>query len=162
MDAKLLDALNKQIGVELYAEATYKSIRYWAGLVGWKGLRKWAKRAQHGEHDDAHEFADIIIDSEEMPVIPQVPAPASSFSSLPDALSYASELERTNLQNIKNLHDLAVKVGDTVVVVFLEGMLTEQQESVHDTNKWSTKGTSAGKDPSALEMLDRQLGKGFI
>ena len=162
MDEKLLAALNRQIGVELGAEATYKSARYWADAAGWKGLSKWSKRAHKSEHDDAAEIMDAIVDSGEFPSIPAVAAPESKFTGLADVLNYAAELEVTNLGNIQALHDLAVKVGDVVVTVFLEGMLIEQRESVTETAKWAKKGQAAGTDPAALELLDRKLGRGKV
>ena len=157
MDKNLLAALDVQVGVEHYAEASYRNMRFWAKAAGWRGFAKWCERAQHGEHDDGHSLLSLAVRCGEFPAIPSMTAPESKYKGLADALGFVAGLEATNFTNLSKLHDLAVKVGDVVVTVHLEEMLTEQQESKTKTALLKARADEAGSDPAALRMLDKYL-----
>ncbi|MEO6446098.1 MAG: ferritin [Gemmatimonadaceae bacterium] len=123
-------AMSEQIGNELAASNQYVAIAVYFDGDGLPGLAKHFYRQASEERTHAMRFVKLLVDSGGSPVIPEIPAPRTAFSSAEDAVRLSLDSEMRVTKQINALVDLAIKESDHLSKNALEWFVNEQREEV--------------------------------
>lgn len=152
------DAINDQIGNEVYSAFLYLSMSGYFESVNLPGFARWM-RVQYGEElEHALKFFDFVNDREGRVVLKAIGQPPSDFQSPLDAFQQALEHEREVTGMINQLYALALKENDYPAQVLLQWFISEQVEEEKNASNIVEQLKMIGNNGSALLILDRELG----
>jgi ferritin len=153
--AKVIDAVNQQVGMEFAASLQYDAIGSHFAAESLPKLAAHFFRQATEERDHAHRFMKFVIDAGGRVLIPAIPAPVAHFAFAKDAvkLSYEQEIEVTRAINA--LADLAQQENDHITKNFLQWFLNEQLEEVSSMDQLLKIVERAGE--GGLLMVEQYL-----
>ncbi len=125
---KLNDAINTQIGEELFASNGYANMAAYFDSVGLARLSQMYFAQSEEEREHALKFVHYLVEVEGDVAIPAVKAPTSQFSSVKAALEAAMAWEKDVTGRINDLMDLAIEEKDYATQDFLRWYVSEQVE----------------------------------
>lgn len=125
---KLNDAINTQIGEELYASNGYANMAAYFDSVGLSRLSAMYFGQSEEEREHALKFVHYLMEVEGEVAIPAVQAATSQFESVKAALEAAMAWEKDVTERINRLMDLAIEEKDYATQDFLRWYVTEQVE----------------------------------
>lgn len=155
----LQDALNAQIGHELYSSYLYLSMAAYTDAKNLPGFSHWMLLQADEERGHAMRFYNFIQDKGGRVLLPAIKQPPHEFDS-PLALFeqvLGHEQEVTSL--IEQLYRKARSEQDHATEVFLEGLITEQVEEERTASQILETLRMAGDSSVALLLVDRELGQ---
>lgn len=158
MDARLLEALNRQIREEFFSAYLYLAMAGDMDGRGLKGFARWLEVQAREEVEHAMKFFHFLLERGEKPVLEAIPAPEVSWSSPLEAFRKAHEHEKYISSRIHSLVDLAREVGDKPAENFLQWFVEEQVEEEALTGEVVARLELAGDHGPALLMMDREMG----
>ena len=127
---KLAGAINKEIGLELYASNQYLNMAaYFEGLALKKLAKMFYKQADE-ERAHALKFAKYVVEAGGALAVPAVAAPKATFKSVEEAIKLSLEWELDVTRNCNALMALAIEEKDYAAQDFLRWFVTEQIEEV--------------------------------
>ena len=125
---KLNDAINTQIGEELFASNGYANMAAYFDSLGLSRLSGLYFAQSEEERQHAFKFVHYLMEVEGEVAIPAVKAGYVQFTSVKDALESAMTWEKDVTERINRLMDLAVEEKDYATQDFLRWYITEQVE----------------------------------
>ena len=125
---KLNDAINTQIGEELFASNGYANMAAYFDSVGLARLSQLYFAQSEEEREHALKFVHYLMEVEGDVAIPAVEAPTSQFASVKAALEAAMAWEKDVTGRINHLMDLAIEEKDYATQDFLRWYVSEQVE----------------------------------
>jgi ferritin len=125
---KLNDAINTQIGEELYASNGYANMAAYFNSLGLSRLSGMYFGQSAEEREHAFKFVRYLMEVEGEVAIPAIQAATSQFTSVKDALESAMAWEKDVTERINRLMDLAVEEKDYATQDFLRWYVSEQVE----------------------------------
>jgi bacterioferritin B len=125
---KLNDAINTQIGEELFASNGYANMAAYFANLGLLRLSGLYFKQSEEEREHALKFVHYLMDVDGEVAIPAIEAATSKFSSLKAALEAAMTWEKDVTERINRLMDLAIAEKDYATQDFLRWYVTEQVE----------------------------------
>ena len=151
-------ALNEQINAEWYSSYLYYAMSAWFESEDLPGFATWMKVQAAEEHGHAMRFFDFVHERGGRVTLKAIAAPPTKWS---DALAAFTEVRKheahvTGL--IDGLVELAGKEKDNASFQFLQWFVAEQVEEEKQTDDLVQILTMIGADPTAVFMLDRELG----
>src|ERR687886_545449 len=152
------DAINDQIGKEVYSAYLYLSISGYFESINLPGFARWMRIQYQEELQHALKFFDFINDREGRVALKAIPAPPGDFQSPLDAFQQALEHERAVTGMINQLYSLALRENDYPAQVLLQWFISEQVEEEKNASNIVEQLKMAGDSGSALLILDRELG----
>lgn len=158
MNPELEAALNVQLGGELYSSHLYLSMSAYCESVNMPGAAHWFRLQADEERMHALKFFTFLTDRGARVTLGAIEAPATEFASLLDAFQRALNQEREVSAAIDRLYAMAVAQGDYASQAFLQWFVEEQVEEEKQTDDLVQTLTMIGADPTAVFMLDRELG----
>lgn len=125
---KLNDAINTQIGEELYASNGYANMAAYFNSLGLARLSELYFKQSEEEREHALKFVHYLMEVEGDIAIPAVKATTNQFESVKAALESAMAWEKDVTERINRLMDLAIEEKDYATQDFLRWYVTEQVE----------------------------------
>jgi ferritin len=125
---KLNDAINTQIGEELFASNGYANMAAYFDSIGLVRLSQMYFKQSEEEREHALKFVHFLMEVEGNVAIPAVEAPTSQFASVKAALEAAMTWEKDVTGRINHLMDLAIEEKDYATQDFLRWYVSEQVE----------------------------------
>ena len=125
---KLNDAINTQIGEELYASNGYANMAAYFDSLGLSRLSAMYFAQSEEEREHALKFVRYLMEVEGEVAIPAIQAATSQFDSVKTALESAMVWEKDVTERINRLMDLAIEEKDYATQDFLRWYVTEQVE----------------------------------
>ena len=150
---KILDALNKQVGIEYEASIKYDSIAAYFTREDLPQLAKFFFKQSTEEREHAHKLVKFILDRDGEVRIPAIPASPFAFGSPTKAVLVAQESEQKVSASIHKLYELSLKEGDHATSVMLQWFITEQVEE-EATIKQMVKFVQRGKESGMMAVED--------
>ena len=129
-NAKLIDALNTQVGNELGASNQYLAIASYFERESLVELSRFFFRQSDEERAHALKFVKFINEIEGELAISEIPNQRSNFGSAAEAVELALGWEKTVTQQIYALCDIAKADSNYIAMRFLDWFVTEQLEEV--------------------------------
>jgi ferritin len=151
-------ALNEQIKNEFYSAYLYLSMSAYFEAENWPGFAHWTRRQYEEETGHGLKIVDHVVDRDGRVLLQTIDAPPSNFSSPLAIFEQALAHERSVTQMIQDLYKLAQRENDYPAQVMLQWFISEQVEEEKAVTQIVEDLKRAGKDNTALLMLDRQLG----
>ena len=128
LSKKLNDAINTQIGEELYASNGYANMAAYFDSLGLSRLSAMYFEQSEEEREHALKFVHYLMEVEGEVAIPAIKAATSQFASVKAALEAAMTWEQDVTERINRLMDLAIEEKDYATQDFLRWYVTEQVE----------------------------------
>ena len=158
MSEKLAVAFSDQVTMELSSSVAYLQMSAWFESIDLPGMASWMRIQSEEERQHALRFMDFVLDRGNLLVIGERKKPKSEFDSPKAAFEAALAQEQSTTHSIRNLYLQASDEKDVESYPLLDWFLTEQVEEESTVQKVLGQLGHAGKDGSALLMLDRELG----
>lgn len=158
LSSRLQEALNAQIGHELYSAHLYLSMAAYFESLTLPGFAHWMRVQHQEETGHALKLFDFVNDRRGRVVLGAIEAPPVDFQSPLDAMEKALEHERKVTSLIHNLYRQAVEESDYAaqnLLFWFAGEQVEEEKSVSDIvdQLKLIKGDGTG-----LLVLDARLG----
>ena len=130
LDNIMLQALNEQLNVERFNQASYDMLAASLDVAYWPGSSAWMKTQAQEEATHADKVAAYIVDRGNVPQFTDiVPIPMIDTADLTNAFVEALKVEQANTERIKMLYHLAEEQADPQTCQFLHWFLAEQTEA---------------------------------
>jgi ferritin len=158
MSEKLAKAFSEQVTMELSSSVAYLQMSAWFDSIDLPGMASWMRIQSEEERQHALRFMDFVLDRGNKLVIGERKKPKAEFESPKGVFEAALAQEQTTTTSIRDLYLRASEEKDVESYPLLDWFLTEQVEEESTVQKILGQLGHAGKDGSALLMLDRELG----
>ncbi len=156
MKGAVRDAIEAQIGRELYSSYVYLSMVASFETANLPGFAHWMRRQSREELEHALKFFDFLLDRGEEVRLPAIEAPPHAFRSPLDTFEQALENEKEITRHINELYELSTREHDYPAQVLLNWFVTEQVEEEKSALEIVERLRMAGEDGAALLLLDRE------
>lgn len=155
---KIEAAINKQINHELVAAYSYLAISAWFEQQNFAGFAKWFAMQRQEELDHAQRLFGYLLDRGGRIALDALPKPKAAFATALAAFKASFEMEKANTRAINALYQLAKAEDDFATLSHLQWFLDEQVEEEKTVSEAIALLELAGKDSSALLMLNEKFG----
>jgi ferritin len=159
LNAKVQDALNKQINAELSSAYLYASMAAYFEAENLKGMAGWMRVQVKEEIGHAMKIFDFINDRNGRVTLTQLDAPKIQWDSPLDAFEGAYKHECTISRMIHELLGLATAEKDHAAATFLLWFVNEQVEEEASVQHIVDQLKLVGDQGMALYLLDKELGE---
>src|SRR5919205_2557772 len=113
------EAMNKQIGNELFSAYQYLSMSAYCEAENLPGFAQWMRTQSREETEHAMKFYDYILERNGRVVLRGIDGPVVEFGSPLEVFEQALEHEQKVTAMIDDLYALAVKENDYASQAFL-------------------------------------------
>ena len=158
MSEELAKAFSEQVTMELSSSVAYLQMSAWFDSIDLPGMSSWMRIQSEEERQHALRFMDFVLDRGNKLVIGERKQPKAEFDSPKGAFEAALAQEQATTTSIRDLYLRASEEKDVESYPLLDWFLTEQVEEESTVKKILGQLGHAGRDGSALLMLDRELG----
>jgi ferritin len=159
LEAKMRDALNKQINAELYSSYLYLSMAAWFESQSLKGFAHWMRVQAKEEEGHAMKFFDYIIERGGKIDLKSIEAPPKSWQNPLAAFKAVAAHETKVTGLINTLADQAQDLHDHATGTTLHWFISEQVEEEANAAEIVAKLEMIGASSGGLFALDHQLAK---
>jgi ferritin len=157
MDSSVQDALNEQIGQELYAAYLYLAMSAHCDRMSLSGFASWMQLQGREELEHALRLVAHMNRRGAITVFGEVEAPPASFGNPVAMFESALAHERKVSALINGLYDLAMEKHDHATQLELQWFITEQVEEEDSIGAVVDQLRMAGENEAAVLMLDQRL-----
>lgn len=158
LSKKVQDALNAQINLEMASFYSYLAMAAHFESAALPGMANWMRRQSEEERVHAMKLFDHMIDRGGQVALAPIEQPTLSFDSPMSVFEAALGHEQKVTGAINALYALAQTENDYASQVMLQWFINEQVEEEKNAMTAIEQLRMAGKDPSALLMLDQMFG----
>ncbi len=156
---KTAEALNEQIGKELYSSHLYLAMGAYLQAEGLPGMAGWLKA--HAEEERGHAMRLIkYVEDQGAPVrLSGIAEPPAEYGSPRQVFEAVLDHERKITASIHALVELAIEERDFATQAMLQWFVTEQVEEESVASETVAKFKMIGGDARGIYLLDRELGQ---
>ncbi len=158
MTAQLLSLIQKQVNAEFFSAYLYLSMSSWCDTEGWKGMANWMRVQAQEEQAHALTLHDQLLMMGERSTLEQIDTPTQSWTTPLAMFENALEHEKKISGMIHNLATVALSEGNHAFYQFIQMYVKEQVEEEANATEICRQMKLAKDAPSAMLMLDRELG----
>lgn len=158
MNARVVEAINRQINMELGASYAYLGMSAYCERQKFMGAAKWLRMQSQEEHMHAMKLFDFVLARNEDVELQAIERPRMTFNKVADVFERALEQEEEVSRQIDALYETAFTEKAFAAVAELQWFLTEQVEEEKTAREIVAKFKMVGDDPASLLDLDRELG----
>jgi ferritin len=158
MNARVVQAINRQINSELGASYAYMAMSAYCERQKFLGAARWLRLQSQEEHMHAMKLFDFVLARDEDVELQAIERPRMTFNKVADVFERALEQEQEVSRQIDALYEVAFTEKAFAAVAELQWFLTEQVEEEKTAREIVAKFKMVGDDPASLLDLDRELG----
>ncbi|NLF09723.1 MAG: ferritin [Pirellulaceae bacterium] len=158
LNAKLQDALNRQINAELFSSYLYLSMVAYLEDRPLRGMAQWMRVQSSEETMHAMKIYDYVIERGGRVTLDKIEAPKTDWASPLELFQDAYAHEQKVTAMINDLMDLAIAEKDHASHDFLEWFVTEQVEEESNASEIVEQLKMIGDERLGLYMIDQKLG----
>lgn len=160
LNVTVQDTLNEQIKNEFFASYLYLAMSAYYEAINLPGFAYWMRAQAEEEREHAMKIYAFIYARGGRVVLQAIDQPPTEFDSPLAAFQAALAHEQHVSQQINELYGLAIREDDYPTQVMLQWFITEQVEEEKSVGDIVDQLKIIGDHPTALFMMDRQLGAG--
>jgi ferritin len=159
LNAKIQDALNRQINAEAYSSYFYLSMSAYFEAESLKGMAHWMRVQTDEERTHSMKLYDFVNARDGRVTLTAIDAPKTQWASPLEAFedAYKHELKITGL--INDLMNLSATEKDHAAHDFLEWFANEQVQEEADAKLIVDQLKLVGGQGLGLFMIDQELGR---
>jgi len=154
--ARLLAAINQQVGNEMHASLQYVAIASHFAAENLPRLAAFFYRQADEERAHAMKFVHFVVDVGGRLAIPPIGAPRAEFASAAQAVALALDWERTVTEQIYRLVDVAREDRNYIAQRFLDWFVTEQLEEIKTMSTLLSLSSARREEPALRRGLPRR------
>jgi ferritin len=158
LSKKIQDALNEQITNEVYSAYVYLAMSAHLTGANLPGFARWMRLQSQEEYSHAMKIYDFVLQRGGRVVLKPIDEPPAQYKSPLDVFQQALKHEQKVTGMINRLYELAIKENDYPTQIMLQWFITEQVEEEHAAGDVVDQLKMIGNEPTALFLLDQQLG----
>ena len=158
MNARVVEAINRQVNSELSAAYSYLAMAAWCERRKFTGAARWLRLQSQEENMHAMKLFDFLLARDADVDLAVIEQPRQKFKTLAEVFERALEPEMEVSRQIDSLYELAFREKAFAAMVQLQWFLTEQVEEEKTGREIVAKFKLVGSDPASLLDLDRELG----
>ena len=158
LNQKMEAAINSQINAEIYSSYLYMSMATYFDAQQLPGMAHWMRVQAQEEMAHAFKFYKYVNERGGRVLLTAIEGPPTDWDSPLDAFSAVAAHEAKVTGLINGLMDLALETKDHATSSFLQWFIDEQVEEEASAGEVVGKMKLAANNPSALLMLDKELG----
>lgn len=158
MNARVVQAINRQINSELSASYSYLAMSAYCERQKFTGAARWLRMQSREENMHAMKLFDFILARDHDVELQAIEQPHTAFKKIADVFIRALEQEEEVSRQIDALYEIAFAEKAFAAVAELQWFLTEQVEEEKAAREIVAKFKLVGDDPASLLDLDRELG----
>jgi len=162
MNTELLKGLNEHLKLEFRAAHEYLAMSVWLSGHDLPGFSTWMKQQSTDELTHAQRIMDHLLERDQAPVLPAIPAPPKSWKSLEALCAHVLRNEQEVTASIYNLYAMAEKAKDRPATVMLQWFVSEQMEEEASARAVLGRIRLAGTTGVGLLMVDQELASGKV
>jgi ferritin len=162
MNARVVQAINRQVNSELTASYSYLAMSAYCERQKFTGAARWLRLQSQEENMHAMKLFDFILARDEDVELQAIERPYMNFHKLADVFVRALEQEEEVSRQIDALYEIAFAEKAFAAVAELQWFLTEQVEEEKTAREIVAKFKLVGDDPASLLDMDRELGSRSI
>jgi ferritin len=159
LNAKMLDALNKQINEELFSAYLYFAMAADFESKDLFGITQWLKVQAKEETNHALKIYGYINEQQGKAMLQAIPQPPAAWNTALAAFEAAYKHEQHITSCINALVKQARETEDYATEIFLQWFINEQVEEEANAATIVNKLKMIGESAQGLFMLDHELGK---
>ncbi len=142
----VVDAINTQVGEELFASNQYKAIALHFDRETLPELSQYFHIQSQEEHSHAMKMLQYLNDLNEHAMVPAVAAPKNHFEAASECVELALNQEIKVTKQINSLVEIAMQENDHLTQEFLRWFVNEQIEEVSSMSDLLDVVKRAGED----------------
>ena len=158
IDVDLLEALYQHTSRERVSSAQYLSMSLWCLERELRGFSSFFKNESLTEQEHGFNFAKYIIARGQSVVRDEVTKPIQEWKTIEELVTLSFQMEADVTTSVQQLYSMAERSNDTRTNVFLDPVIDEQIKSEDEMAYLLGKVKFAKNDPSALLIIDNELG----
>ena len=158
IDVDLLEALYQHTSLERVSSAQYLSMSLWCLERELRGFSSFFKKESLLEQEHGFNFAKYIIARGQSVVLDEVTKPIQEWKTIEELVTLSFQMEADVTTSVQQLYSMAERSNDTRTNVFLDPVIDEQIKSEDEMAYLLGKVKFAKNDPSALLIIDNELG----
>jgi len=155
----MIDALNKQIGLEGYASFLYLSMASWCDQQGLEGCAQFMHRQSEEEREHMLKIFHYLSEVDAHALAPAIAQPPHEFSTIQEMFEQVYEHEKKVTASINDLVTLAKAESDHNTQLFLQWYVEEQREEEALMRSILDKLKLIGTGPQSLYFIDMEIAK---
>ena len=159
LNSKIEEALNGQVNQEMSAAYGYLAASAWFESENFSGFAHWMELQRQEELGHASRLIKYLQDRGGKLELEAINKPRANFDTVLDVFQEALSSEEANTESIHALYQLSVENHDYSTQSFLKWFIDEQVEEESTMQEMIGLLKHAGNDPSALLVLNDQVGK---
>jgi ferritin len=151
LPSEIASLLNDRIKDEYNAFYFYRSASNWCRNVGFMKAADFFAEESSDESSHAKKIEDFLVQWNMTPELPSIAKPQLSFTSLPEIIRMAYEIEYDLYEKYEDTSVKIMKIGDVCVFDFLSFFRSVQTNAVAE---YSDKiNILSGVDPTKINLL---------
>ena len=154
MDAKLLQAFNKQINHDFYSAYLYFAMSTYFSEIAMQGFCDFMKHKTSEKLENAQKIYDYLILRDEKLMFSKIEEPSIDWINVSDVFSSALSHEEFILSQIKELHKIARETDDVAAMEYSSHLLNEQVKCVGHFRKLVFRIKNTNIVNANIEYLD--------
>ena len=154
MDAKLLQAFNKQINHDFYSAYLYFAMSTYFSEIAMQGFCDFMKHKTSEKLENAQKIYDYLILRDEKLVFSKIEEPSVDWINVSDVFTSALSHEEFILSQIKELHKIARETDDVAAMEYSSHLLNEQVKCVGHFRKLVFRIKNTNIVNTNIEYLD--------
>jgi ferritin len=158
LNQALEQAYNDQIRLEYESMYAYAQLSAHFHARNYPGFASWMRIQAAEEHTHALKFTDFVLERDGNVILQPIAAPEPGFSTPLAAFEAALAHEQRVSAAIQQLYAKAAADNDYASFPLLQWFIGEQIEEESSVSLIVERLRMAGDSPTALLMLDRELG----
>jgi len=151
--------LNEHIAMELEAAQIYKAMYSWLEYKGYVGAAHYMKLHYQEELEHMDRIYQYMLDRITLPKAPQVKPANNKFTSFREVIKKALDHEIYVEESYKKSLDKVWAEKDHTTFEFLQWYVQEQVDEVAGFSNILDRLDIAGKDASAILLIDKEMGQ---
>lgn len=159
LSKRVNQALNDQIGREVYSAYLYLSMSTFCNSRDLPGAAHWLRVQWEEELIHTTKLVDYVTDRGGAVVLGAIDQPPVEFGSLLAVFQQVLAHEQAVSASIYKTYEVCVKEKDYAAQTLLQWYMDEQVEEENTASEIVARLKLAGKDGSALLMIDEQLAR---
>jgi ferritin len=156
---RMQEALNAQIGKEIYSAYVYLQMSARSAEEGLPGLSSWFRRQFEEELQHGLKIMDHLADRDAAVRLKEIRPPPTEFKAPLEVFEKVLHHEQEVSRSIHALVGLAAEEKDVATEEFLQWFVREQVEEEASVQKIIDRLELIGDSGSGMYLLDAELGK---
>lgn len=158
MNEELQKLMNNLIQIEHVSTTLYLAMSAYMGKLNFTGMAKWLRLQSEEERTHMLTLIDYVVDKDGTVQLSSVPAQPSDFGTPLEAFQKVLGHEQFVTNAYRQAFNYVNQV-DPQAAVIIQDFLREQIDEEAQAQTIVSRLTLAGNNPSALLLLDQELGQ---